>query len=150
VLLAGALDCDPVIEWLVPDPEERVVVLHRLLAVDVDHAIETGNVDVTVNLSAAAVWRAARPGRRPLAARRPPPDDLRRNRGPTLRSAECAHRQLPVLSAAPLAVLARRAPLLPGARPRWRATAPTPSGRRRHGLAGLHRRHNEGRARHAP
>jgi GNAT superfamily N-acetyltransferase len=57
VLLAGALDCDPVIEWLVPDPEERVVVLHRLLAVDVDHAIETGDVDVTVNLSAAAVWR---------------------------------------------------------------------------------------------
>ncbi|MEU9505989.1 GNAT family N-acetyltransferase [Micromonospora sp. NPDC048170] len=57
VLLAGALDGDPVARWLVPDPTERVTVLHRLLAVDVDHAIETGTVDVTLNLSAVAVWR---------------------------------------------------------------------------------------------
>ncbi|MER5337953.1 GNAT family N-acetyltransferase [Micromonospora sp. NPDC002717] len=57
VLLAGALDRDPVIEWLLPDAAEWVVVLHRLLAVDVDHAIETGAVDVALNLSAVAVWR---------------------------------------------------------------------------------------------
>ncbi|MFV2114209.1 GNAT family N-acetyltransferase [Micromonospora sp. LOL_025] len=57
VLLASALDGDPVIQWLLPDPTERITVLHRLLAVDVDHAIETGTVDVTLNLSAVAVWR---------------------------------------------------------------------------------------------
>ncbi|MFG1886256.1 GNAT family N-acetyltransferase [Micromonospora sp. NPDC049051] len=57
VLLAATLDDDPVIQWLLPDPTERVTVLHRLLAVDVDHAIETGTVDVTLNLSAVAVWR---------------------------------------------------------------------------------------------
>ncbi|MFI7517661.1 GNAT family N-acetyltransferase [Micromonospora echinofusca] len=57
VLLASALDTDPVVRWLLPDPTQRVTVLHRLLAVDVDHAAETGTVDVTVNLSAVAVWR---------------------------------------------------------------------------------------------
>ncbi|MGC5332841.1 hypothetical protein [Micromonospora sp. DT62] len=61
VLLAGALDGDPVVQWLLPDPIERVTVLHRLLAVDVDHAIETGTVDVTLNLSAVAVWRRHNP-----------------------------------------------------------------------------------------
>lgn len=57
VLLASALDTDPVVRWLLPDSTQRVTVLHRLLAVDVDHAIETGTVDVAVNLSAVAVWR---------------------------------------------------------------------------------------------
>ncbi|MFI7650909.1 GNAT family N-acetyltransferase [Micromonospora sp. NPDC049460] len=64
VLLAGALDRDPVIEWLLPDPAERVIVLHRILAVDIDHALETGDVDVTLNLSAAAVWRRHDPDSR--------------------------------------------------------------------------------------
>ncbi|MFG1888126.1 GNAT family N-acetyltransferase [Micromonospora sp. NPDC049051] len=61
VLLAGTLDGDPVIQWLLPDPTERITVLHRLLAVNVDHAIETGTVDVTLNLSAVAVWRSHDP-----------------------------------------------------------------------------------------
>ncbi|MEU5529348.1 hypothetical protein ABZ744_20665 [Micromonospora chersina] len=55
--LVDALCLDPVAEWLVPDTEQRPDVLHRLLAVDVDHAIETGYVDVTGDWSAAAVWR---------------------------------------------------------------------------------------------
>ncbi|MFF4893445.1 hypothetical protein [Micromonospora chersina] len=46
-LLVDALSRDPVAEWLVPDADRRADVLHRLLAVDVDHAIETGHVDVT-------------------------------------------------------------------------------------------------------
>ncbi|MER7416019.1 GNAT family N-acetyltransferase [Micromonospora peucetia] len=57
VLLAGVLDSDPVTQRLLPDPAERITVLHRLLAVDVDHTIETGTVDVTLNLSGVAVWR---------------------------------------------------------------------------------------------
>jgi GNAT superfamily N-acetyltransferase len=64
VLLAAALDRDPVIEWLLPDPAERFIVLHRLLAVDIDHAVETGDVDVALNLSAVAVWRRHDPDSR--------------------------------------------------------------------------------------
>ncbi|MET8912466.1 hypothetical protein [Micromonospora sp. NPDC004551] len=56
-LLVDALIRDPLAEWLVPDVQERPDVLHRLLAVDIDHAIETGNVDVTLDWSAVAVWR---------------------------------------------------------------------------------------------
>ncbi|MEU2167935.1 hypothetical protein ACH47V_25540 [Micromonospora chersina] len=56
-LLVDALSRDPVAEWLVPDADHRADVLHRLLAVDVDHAIETGHVDVARDWSAVAVWR---------------------------------------------------------------------------------------------
>ncbi|NES28066.1 hypothetical protein GCE86_09060 [Micromonospora terminaliae] len=56
-LLVDALSRDPVAEWLVPDADNRLDVLHRLLAVDVDHAIETGHVDVAGDWSAVAVWR---------------------------------------------------------------------------------------------
>ncbi|MEU9742222.1 hypothetical protein AB0E12_23865 [Micromonospora chersina] len=56
-LLVDAFSRDPVAEWLVPDADNRADVLHRLLAVDVDHAIETGHVDVTGDWSAVAVWR---------------------------------------------------------------------------------------------
>ncbi|WP_189195762.1 hypothetical protein [Micromonospora fulviviridis] len=56
-LLVDALSRDPVAEWLVPDADNRPDVLHRLLAVDVDHAIETGHVDVAGDWSAVAVWR---------------------------------------------------------------------------------------------
>ncbi|GHJ52889.1 hypothetical protein Nm8I071_21960 [Nonomuraea sp. TT08I-71] len=56
-LLVDALSRDPVAEWLVPDADNRADVLHRLLAVDVDHAIETGHVDVAGDWSAVAVWR---------------------------------------------------------------------------------------------
>ncbi len=56
-LLVDVLSRDPVAEWLVPDEQERPDTLHRLLAVDVDHAIETGHVDVTMDWSAVAVWR---------------------------------------------------------------------------------------------
>ncbi|MEU0156213.1 hypothetical protein [Micromonospora fulviviridis] len=56
-LLVDALQQDPVAQWLVPDPSERPDVLHRLLAVEVDHAVETGHVYVTLDWSAIAVWR---------------------------------------------------------------------------------------------
>jgi hypothetical protein len=56
-LLVTALEPDPVAEWLVPDPQERTTTLHRLLAVDVDHAIDTGHVDVTLDWTAVTVWR---------------------------------------------------------------------------------------------
>ncbi|MFG3604506.1 hypothetical protein [Micromonospora chersina] len=56
-LLVDALSRDPVAEWLVPNADNRADVLHRLLAVDVDHAIETGHVDVAGDWSAFAVWR---------------------------------------------------------------------------------------------
>ncbi|MFG3685457.1 hypothetical protein [Micromonospora sp. NPDC047740] len=60
-LLVTALEHDPVAEWLLPDPQERLQVLHPLLAVDVDHAIETGRVEVALDWSAVAVWRAHAP-----------------------------------------------------------------------------------------
>ncbi|MGW4295370.1 hypothetical protein ACWEH1_20265 [Micromonospora chersina] len=56
-LLVDALSRDPIAEWLVPDADNRPAILHRLLAVDVDHAIETGYVDVAGDWSAVAVWR---------------------------------------------------------------------------------------------
>ncbi|SCL58617.1 hypothetical protein GA0070604_3873 [Micromonospora eburnea] len=56
-LLVAALEGDPVAEWLVPDQRERHNVFQRLLAVDVDHAVEAGDVYVTLDWSAVAVWR---------------------------------------------------------------------------------------------
>ncbi|MFI7331791.1 hypothetical protein [Micromonospora aurantiaca (nom. illeg.)] len=56
-LLVDGLSRDPVADWLVPDLAERPDVLHRLLAVEVDHAVEAGYVYVTVDWSAAAVWQ---------------------------------------------------------------------------------------------
>ncbi|MFG1951735.1 hypothetical protein [Micromonospora sp. NPDC048830] len=56
-LLINALANDPVAEWLVPDPAERTSVLWRMLALDVDHTVETGRVDLAVNMSAVAAWR---------------------------------------------------------------------------------------------
>ncbi|MFC0030106.1 hypothetical protein ACFFMM_11295 [Micromonospora chaiyaphumensis] len=56
-LLVDALSRDPVAEWLLPDADNRADVLHRLLAVDIDHAIERGHVDVAGDWSAVAVWR---------------------------------------------------------------------------------------------
>ena len=55
--LVNALSQDPVAEWLVPGEQERPDVLHRLLAVEVDHAVETGYVDVLGDWSAVAVWK---------------------------------------------------------------------------------------------
>ncbi|TDB80922.1 GNAT family N-acetyltransferase [Micromonospora sp. KC721] len=56
-LLADAVAEDPVAEWLVPDPTERQTIFHGLLAMDVDHAVEWGNVDVLLDMTAVAVWR---------------------------------------------------------------------------------------------
>ncbi|WKU05494.1 GNAT family N-acetyltransferase [Micromonospora sp. HUAS LYJ1] len=56
-LLAEAITDDPVATWLVPDPSERQAVFHGRLAMEVDHAVEWGHVDVTLDLTAAAVWR---------------------------------------------------------------------------------------------
>ncbi|MEV4824546.1 GNAT family N-acetyltransferase [Micromonospora sp. NPDC049274] len=44
-------------EWLVPDPTERQAVLHRLLALEIDHAVEWGDTDVLLDMSGIAVWR---------------------------------------------------------------------------------------------
>ncbi|MEV4481739.1 GNAT family N-acetyltransferase [Micromonospora coxensis] len=56
-LLTEAIANDPVAEWLVSHPGERQTVFHALLAMDVDHAVEWGNVDVPLDMSAVAVWR---------------------------------------------------------------------------------------------
>ncbi|MDG4796925.1 GNAT family N-acetyltransferase [Micromonospora sp. WMMD1082] len=55
-LLTDAVAKDPMGAWLVPDPAERRHVFHRLLAMEIDHAIEWGNVDVTLDMTAVAVW----------------------------------------------------------------------------------------------
>ncbi|MEV1320088.1 GNAT family N-acetyltransferase [Micromonospora arborensis] len=62
-LLTQSLADDPVAEWLVPDPAERRSVFQGVLAMEVDHAVEWGDVDVLLDMSGAAVWR------------RHPPDD---------------------------------------------------------------------------
>ncbi|MFF0467552.1 hypothetical protein ACFYPX_09035 [Micromonospora zamorensis] len=56
-MLTADLHSDPLAEWLVPDAEQRPFVFHALLAFEVDHAIERGDVDVLVDMSAVAVWR---------------------------------------------------------------------------------------------
>ncbi|WP_157552772.1 GNAT family N-acetyltransferase [Micromonospora sp. NRRL B-16802] len=44
-------------EWLVPDPAERQAVFHGLLAMEVDHAAEWGDVDLLPDMGGVAVWR---------------------------------------------------------------------------------------------
>ncbi|WBB91520.1 GNAT family N-acetyltransferase [Verrucosispora sp. WMMC514] len=56
-LLTDAVAADPVAHWLVPDLVERQHIFHALLAMEVDHAVEWGHVDVTVDMTAVAVWR---------------------------------------------------------------------------------------------
>ncbi|MFJ6197279.1 hypothetical protein [Micromonospora sp. NPDC092111] len=56
-LLTEAAAADPVAAWLVPDPAERQSVFHALLAMEIDHAVEWGTVDVLLDLSGIAVWR---------------------------------------------------------------------------------------------
>lgn len=56
-LLTRGLAADPVAEWLVPDPAERQAVFQGLLAMEVDHAVEWGDVDVLPDMSGVAVWR---------------------------------------------------------------------------------------------
>ncbi|MEU5872566.1 GNAT family N-acetyltransferase [Glycomyces sp. NPDC047369] len=56
-LLTRGLAEDPVAEWLVPDPAERQAVFQGLLAMEVDHAVEWGDVDVLPDMSGVAVWR---------------------------------------------------------------------------------------------
>lgn len=56
-LLTDAVMRAPVAEWLVPDPVERRAVFTELLAMDVDHAVEWGSVDMALDMSAVAVWR---------------------------------------------------------------------------------------------
>lgn len=55
-LLTDATTTDPVAAWLLPDPAERHATFHTLLAMDIDHAVESGTVDVTLDMSAVAVW----------------------------------------------------------------------------------------------
>ncbi|TCB95439.1 N-acetyltransferase [Micromonospora zingiberis] len=55
-LLTDAVATDPVAQWLVPDPTERQHVFHGLLAMEIDHAVEWGHVDVTLDMTAVAVW----------------------------------------------------------------------------------------------
>ncbi|MFD1085410.1 GNAT family N-acetyltransferase [Micromonospora andamanensis] len=56
-LLTDAVATDPLAQWLVPDPVERQHVFHSLLAMEVDHAVEWGHVDVTLDMTAVAVWQ---------------------------------------------------------------------------------------------
>ncbi|MFY1573262.1 GNAT family N-acetyltransferase [Verrucosispora sp. WMMD703] len=55
-LLVDAVASDPVAAWLIPDPTERQDIFHRLLAMEIDHAVEFGTVDVTLDMTAVAVW----------------------------------------------------------------------------------------------
>ncbi|MEV6813223.1 GNAT family N-acetyltransferase [Micromonospora sp. NPDC051296] len=67
-LLTDATTTDPVAQWLVPDPAERQHTFHGLLAMEIDHAVEWGHVDVTLDMTAVAVWhRHPTPGAAPLA-----------------------------------------------------------------------------------
>ncbi|WP_327025183.1 GNAT family N-acetyltransferase [Micromonospora sp. NBC_01739] len=56
-LLTDTVATDPVAQWLVPDPAERQYVFHGLLAMDIDHAVGCGHVDVALDMTAVAVWR---------------------------------------------------------------------------------------------
>ncbi|MEU8284126.1 GNAT family N-acetyltransferase [Micromonospora sp. NPDC048905] len=56
-LLAHGLAEDPVAEWLVPDPAERQAVFQGLLATEVDHSVEWGDVDLLPDMGGVAVWR---------------------------------------------------------------------------------------------
>ncbi|MFB9853842.1 hypothetical protein ACFFMR_26030 [Micromonospora andamanensis] len=67
-LLTDAVATDPVAQWLVPDPVERQHVYHGLLAMEIDHAVEWGHVDVTLDMTAVAVWQHHPPaGAAPLS-----------------------------------------------------------------------------------
>ncbi|CCH17772.1 GCN5-related N-acetyltransferase [Micromonospora lupini str. Lupac 08] len=56
-ILTAELQGDPLAQWLMPDPEQRTYISHRLLAVEVSHAVEQGGVDVLSDMSGAAMWR---------------------------------------------------------------------------------------------
>ncbi|MFF0097734.1 GNAT family N-acetyltransferase [Micromonospora sp. NPDC005257] len=55
--LARSVMYDPVAEWLVRDPDQRRAVFTELLAMDVDHAVEWGTVDVLLDMTGIAIWR---------------------------------------------------------------------------------------------
>ncbi|MEU8333431.1 GNAT family N-acetyltransferase [Micromonospora sp. NPDC048839] len=55
-MLTAELHTDPIAEWLVPDAGQRPNVFHRLLAIEIDHAVERRDVDVLVDMSAVAMW----------------------------------------------------------------------------------------------
>jgi hypothetical protein len=55
--LAAATTWDtPAARWLVPDPQQRPGVLHAWYAIQVEHALRYGRVDLLADRSAAAVW----------------------------------------------------------------------------------------------
>ncbi|WFE47595.1 GNAT family N-acetyltransferase [Verrucosispora sp. WMMD1129] len=62
-LLTDAIATDPLAQRLVPDPAERQHVYHGLLAMEIDHAVEWGHVDVTLDMTAVAVWQHHPPAR---------------------------------------------------------------------------------------
>jgi GNAT superfamily N-acetyltransferase len=55
-VLTASLDEDPVVRWLVPDDRDRQRILPDLFASALEHAICYGQVDVTDDMSAVAVW----------------------------------------------------------------------------------------------
>ncbi|MFY1700159.1 GNAT family N-acetyltransferase [Micromonospora sp. WMMA1923] len=67
MLLAAVAMFDPVTEWLLPDLRQRRNVLQRLIAVQVDHAVERGDVTILGHMTAIAVWHPY-PETRPWAA----------------------------------------------------------------------------------
>ncbi|MFY1702995.1 GNAT family N-acetyltransferase [Micromonospora sp. WMMA1923] len=56
MLLTAVALFDPVAEWLVPDRQQRRTVLHRLIGVQVDHAVARGDVTILGHMTAIAVW----------------------------------------------------------------------------------------------
>jgi GNAT superfamily N-acetyltransferase len=55
-VLTTSLDDDPVVRWLVPDDRDRQRILPDLFASALENAICHGQVDVTEDMSAVAVW----------------------------------------------------------------------------------------------
>lgn len=68
-LIGGAFAHLGVARWLVPDPEQRAVILPRNFQIFVEYALTHGEVHTTADHSAAAVWLPQ--DREPL----PPPED---------------------------------------------------------------------------
>jgi GNAT superfamily N-acetyltransferase len=56
-ILAEAFRHGPVADWLVPDAEQRYGIYYDLFSMLAAHAITTGTVHVTAELSAAALWQ---------------------------------------------------------------------------------------------
>jgi GNAT superfamily N-acetyltransferase len=55
-VLTEAFLYSPVADWLIPDPDTRRRVYLDYFRLHVDHALDSGTVDVTADYTAAALW----------------------------------------------------------------------------------------------